>query len=209
MPPSEARAPSFPRQVLLVLHKDLVVEWRSREIIYTMVFFAALVVLIFAFAFADDGQPMAQVAGGILWVVVAFSGTLGLGRIFHRELDGETHLALLLSPTSPAALYLGKLLGVMLLAGLTEAVVVPMITLLFNLRVHSLPLLLALLALGTAGFAAVGCLLAAALMHGRGREALLGALLYPIVTPVIIAGSKGTAALMAGPAEAAGVMGRL
>jgi len=194
------------RQVLLVVSKDLLVEWRSKEVLYTMVFFAVLVVLLFSFAFSSQGQPMHKVAGGILWVVVAFSGTLGLGRVFLRELEGETHRTLLLCPGSPAAIYLGKLAGVFLLSALTQAVVVPLLVVLFHLQVFSIPLLLLLLLLGTVGFAAVGCLFAATLMQSRSREVLIGILLYPIVTPVIIAGAKGTAALMAGPAEAATVM---
>jgi len=196
----------FLTQLLQIALKDLRVEWRSREILYTMSFFAVLVIVIFAFAFAREGQPMEQVAGGILWVVIAFSGTLGLGRAFDREREGDTQRALLLSPVSRAALYLGKLLGVFIFITLAEAVVVPLEVLLFNLRVTSPLLLAALLVLGTLGFSAVGCLFAATLMQSRSRDVLLSILLFPIVTPVIVAGAKGTAALMAGPAEAAGAL---
>ncbi len=196
----------FQRQVWLVLAKDLLVEWRSREVFYTMLFFAVLVVVIFAFAFARDGQPMHQVAGGILWVVVVFAGTLGLGRVFHRELEGDTSRALMLSPLAPAAIYLGKMLGVLFLVALVEMAVLPLLLLLFGLTVQSMPMILALLLCGTVGFAAVGCLFAATLMQSRARDVLLGLITYPIVIPVVVAGAKGTAALMAGPAEAAGAM---
>ena len=209
MPPAEpARRSqtSFGRQLLLVAFKDLQVEWRSKEIIYTMVLFAVLVVVIFSFAFARRGQPAAEVAGGILWVVVAFAGTLGLTRFFGREMEDGTQRVLMLSPASPAAVYLGKLLGVLSFMALTEAVVLPLLVILFGLTVSSTPMLLALLALGTLGFAAVGCLFAATLSQSRGRDVLLGVLLYPIVTPVIVAGAKGTSALMAGPEEAAAAL---
>ena len=208
MPPSERSpvTPSFARQVLLITAKDLTLEWRSREIVYSMVLFSALVVIIFSFAFAREGMAPAGLAGGILWVVVAFAGTLGLSRFFSREQQDETHRALLMCTTSPAAVYLGKLAGVMLFMVLTEAVVVPMLVLLFGLEVSSPLLLVALLLLGTLGFSAVGCLFAATLAGSRGRDVLLGVLLYPIVTPVIVAGTKGTSALMAGPHQVAEVM---
>ncbi len=197
---------AFIGHVLQIVAKDLRVEWRSREILYTMSFFAILVVVIFSFAFARQGQPMHQVAGGILWVVIAFAGTIGLGRMFDRERENDTHRALLLCPASRAAIYLGKLVGVFLFISLTEAVIVPLLVVLFELTVVAPGLLLGLLILGTAGFSAVGALFAATLMQSRSRDVLLGILLFPIVTPVIVAGAKGTAALMAGPEEAAGGM---
>ncbi len=202
-PSPEARA-SMLSQVLAILRKDLRVEWRSREILYTMTFFAVLVVVIFAFTLVERGRPVAPLAGGMLWIVVAFAGTLGLGRMFDREREGDTHRALLLSPVNRAAIYLGKLLGVILFIALSEAVVVPLLFVLFDLEVASLPRFLLLLLLGTVGFAAVGSLFAATLMQARSRDVLLPILLFPIVTPLIVAGAKGTAALFAGGAEAAG-----
>ena len=149
---------------------------------------------------------MEQVAGGILWVVVVFAGTLGLGRVFHRELEGDTNRALLLSPTPPAAIYLGKPLGVILLIALVQAGVVPLLLLLFDLRLAAVAPLLALLAAGIAGFAAVGCLFAATLMQSRAREVLLGLITYPLVIPVVVAGSKGTAALLAAQPDVAAAL---
>jgi len=209
VPPSEPRpsprAPSVLGVVLQIARKDLLVEWRSREILYTMSFFAVLVVVIFSFAFVGEGKSGA-VAGGILWVVIPFAGVLGLGRAFDRERDGDTHQALLLSPASRAAIYLGKLLGVFIFISLSELVVVPLLLLLFSLRASSPSLLGGLLLLGTLGFAAVGSLFAAPLMQSRSRDVLLPVLLFPIITPLVVAGAKGTAALLAGPGELAGAM---
>lgn len=209
-PPAKERAAAgAPRrsspvgQIWQLLAKDLRVEWRSREIVYTMCFFAVLVVIIFCFAFVGPGSRQPQVAGGILWVVIPLAGTLGIGRAFEREREGETHRALLLSPVSPAAIYLGKLLGIVVLIGLAEVVVVPLLFLLFDLQVgvSGLLLLLLLLLLGTVGFAGVGSLFGAALLQSRSRDVLLAVLLFPIVTPLLLAGAKGTGALLAGEAE--------
>lgn len=204
-PESEGRS-HFAAHVLQILAKDLRVEWRSKEIVYAMVFFGVLVVVIFSFAFARHGQPMHNVAGGILWVVVAFAGTLGLTRFFDRE--RETQRALLLCPVSRSAIYLAKVLGMVIFIGITEAVVLPLLVLLFGLRVQlaELGLLVSILVAGTAGFAAVGSLFGASLMQSRSRDVLLGILIFPIVTPVIVAGAKGTAALLATPADPAAAL---
>ena len=63
--------------------------------------------------FVHDGRAVDNAAAGILWVAVAFSGTLALGRTFERERQGETLRALLLGPTARAAVYLGKLTAVL------------------------------------------------------------------------------------------------
>jgi heme exporter protein CcmB len=192
----------FLHAALAVAGKDLRIEMRAKEIAYAMVFFAALVVLLFAFAFTREGRSDRNAAAGILWIAVALSGTLGLGRAFDREREGDTMRALLLAPVSRAAIYVGKLLGIVALMLVTEVVATPLVALLFDspLVGHPLPLAV-LLACGTLGYAAVGALFAAMLMRTRGRDVLLGILLYPIIVPVLIAGARGTEALLASPLD--------
>jgi len=188
----------FLRTVWLITHKDLVIEVRSREIVYTTLFFAVSCVLVFAFGFVREGRPIEDGAAGILWIAIAFSGTLALGRAFERERQSETLRALLASPADRAAIYVGKLTGILLLMAVVEVVVAPLVALMFQAAFFShLVLMVALLAAGTTGFAAVGTLFAAMLVRARSRDVLLPVLLYPITVPVIIAGVRGTAALIA------------
>jgi heme exporter protein B len=177
---------------LLVLKKDFAIEARSREVVYTTVFFAVSCVLLFSFAFVQEGAPLGDAAAGILWIAVAFSGTLALGRSFERERQGETLKALLMAPAPRPAIYVGKLLGMILLMAVTEIALVPLIALLFQADLFARPLpLLALLASGTVGFAAVGTLFAAMLVRSRTRDVLLPILLYPVTVPVMIQASRG------------------
>ena len=184
------------RFALLIARKDLLVEARSRELAYTTLFFAVACVLVFSFAFVVEGKAIDGAAAGILWVAVAFSGTLALGRAFERERQSETLRALLLAPAEPTAVYLGKLASLLVLMGAVEIVIVPIIGLLFGAPIGRAPwLLAALLAAGTIGFAGVGTLFAAMLVRAHSRDVLLPVLLYPITVPVIIAGVRGTGAL--------------
>jgi heme exporter protein B len=182
----------------VIARKDLVVEMRSRELAYTTLFFAIACVLVFAFAFIRQGRAPEDVAAGILWVALAFSGTMALGRAFERERQAETLRALLLAPIERASIYLGKLAGLLVLMAAVEAVVVPLVALLFDAPLWRAPgLLIALLAAGTLGFAGVGTLFAAMLVRAHSRDVLLPILLYPITVPVMIAGVRGTAAIFA------------
>ena len=96
------------------------------------------------------------------------------------------------------AFYVGKLLGVLAAAGRrSRAIVVPLVALMFQAPLFAHPLImLGLLVTGTVGFASVGTLFAAMLVRARSRDVLLPVLLYPITIPVIIAGVRGTAALL-------------
>ncbi len=181
----------------LVTRKDLLIEFRSREIVYTTLFFAISVMLVFSFSFVREGVAVDGAAPGILWVAIAFSGTLALGRTFERERQNETLRGLLMSPADRPALYLGKLAGILLLMAAVEVVVVPMVAFMFQAPLFRYPAILTgLLVTGTLGFAAVGTLFAAMLVRTRSRDVLLPLLLYPITVPVIIAGVRGTAALL-------------
>ena len=186
----------FFRVAALVVRKDLTVEVRSFEILSTTLFFAVTVVLIFAFGLVKEGVPLDDVAAAILWIALSFSGTLALGRTFERERQADTLRALLLAPADRPAIYAGKLAGILLLLGIVEAVLVPLVGLFFQAPVMaSIGWLAALLAAGTVGFAAVGTLFAAMLVRARSRDVLLPVLLYPMTVPVMIAGVRGTAAL--------------
>ena len=192
----------FLRVAWLVAVKDLTVEIRSREILSTTVFFAISCVLVFAFALVKEGRTVVDASAGILWVAIAFSGTLALGRTFERERYTDTLRALMLAPAERPALYVGKLIAVTAMILGAEVLLVPLVALLFQAPLFDRPVLLvALLGVGTLGFAAVGTLFAAMLVRARSRDVLLPVLLYPITIPVIIGGVRGTAALMTSPAD--------
>ena len=192
----------FVRTALLVLKKDFAIEVKSGEILYTTLFFAMSCVLVFAIAFVKEGQPVEGAGTGILWIAVFFAGNLALGRTFERERHGETLKALLLAPAPRAAIYVGKLAGIVLLLSLTECFVVPAVAFLFHAPLFERPALMAaLLLLGTIGFASVGTLFAAMLVRTRARDAFLPILLYPITIPVTIAGVLGTSALVQTPVD--------
>ena len=95
-PEGHFSTPGFFRVVCLMVMKDLAVETRSKEIVYTTIFFAVSCILVFAFGFVQEGREVGHVAAGILWVTVTFAGTLALGRAFERERQNETLKAILI-----------------------------------------------------------------------------------------------------------------
>lgn len=188
---------SILRDGWIVTKKDLRVELRSKEILLTTAYFGFLVVLVFSFSFFHGDAPIPAVAAGILWVALAFAGTLGLGRVFEREREGDCIRALLLTPIARPSLFLGKALGVFLFMLVVEAVVVPAVFFFFNLPItgdRATKLALVLL-LGTVGYSVIGTLLASMLLRAQAKDVLLTIVLYPVVLPLLIVGVKATAAL--------------
>jgi heme exporter protein CcmB len=184
------------RAIWLIVRKDVTVEVRSRELAYTTLFFAISCVLVFAFSLVQEGRAAQGVGPGVLWMAIMFAGNLALGRTFERERQSETLRALMLVPAPRPAVYLGKLSAIVILLVLTEAVLVPIVALLFESALLAHPFwLIAVVAAGTIGFAAVGTLFAAMLVRARSRDVLLPVLLYPITVPVLIAGVRATVAI--------------
>lgn len=188
----------FWRYTWLVAGKDLRIEGKSREVLYTMGFSAALVVLVFSFAMANATDPAQAplTAAGVLWAATLFTGTVALARVLDRERENEAMRALLLSPAPRSAIYAGKLLAVTLFMLAVEVGLAALLAVLFGAAVFAHPgWLAAVLLLGTVGFAAAGVVFSAALLRARSRDALLGALLFPIVIPVLLAASRATACM--------------
>ena len=187
----------FLRLVAAVAGKDLKVELRSREILYTMTLFAAVIVVVFSFAFVKGQQALVAAVPGVAWAAVVFAGTIGLGRAFEREREGDTLRALLLTPAPRLAVFAGKAVAIAVLVLAVEAVVLPLCLLFFNLDLGAGVAHLALvMALGGLGFAIVGTVFAAMLLRTTSRDVLLPVVLYPILVPMIMAGTKATAALL-------------
>lgn len=192
-------AVGFFAHVGAVARKDLRVELRSREVVYTMLFFGAMVMLIFSFAFVEGrtGKAIGDVSAGLLWISVLFAGTLGLSRAFDREREDNTMRGLLLAPVPRAAIFLGKAISIAVFILTAELVVVPMIGVLFKAPLGRDPVALVVaLALATIGFSIVGSVFASMLLRSRARAVLLPVTLYPILVPMMIAAAKATGAII-------------
>lgn len=190
------RVTPFLRAMGAVVWKDLAAEWRSRELLTAMLVFALLVIFIFNFSLELNPQLRGQVAPGVLWVTLAFAGTLGLNRSMAVEKDRGCLDGLLLAPVDRTAIYFGKTLANWLFMLLTAAVVLPIYALFYNdVRVFQ-PGLLAVVLLGSFGYVAVGTLLATMAVQTRTRDILLPILLFPVVIPLLIAAVKASGGIL-------------
>lgn len=197
------------RKLVALIWKDLLAEFRTRELLSSMLLFALLVVVVFNFAFAPGSRSTMEAAPGILWVAFTFAGVLGLHRAFAHEVENGCLHGLMLAPVDRGLIFLGKMTGNVIFILLVEIITLPLFAVLFNISVISgLDRLAVIFLLATIGFAAVGTLFSAIAINTRTREIMLPILLFPVEVPVILAAVNATAAVISGK-DWAGIAGWL
>lgn len=184
-----------------VAWKDLAVERRTKANFNSVVFFAALTLLLFGFALGADTEALKAASSGVLWLTVLFSGVLVFNRSYQTELDTGALEMLLLYPGERWAIFAGKLLANLAFVLLVEAVILPVAVVLYHMPLGNAPFgVIGVMLLGTLGFVTLGTFYAAMASRVRSREVLLPLLLFPMLVPVLIAAVQATAALLAGDA---------
>ena len=190
---------NYLRHIFDHLHKDLRLEWRSRDSINGMLFFALLVVVIFGLAFDPTSYPTTtrQIAGGILWVALLFASITALNQSWTRELRNQVLEAQRMAPSPASALFLGKVISNMLFVLVVEIVLGPIFIVFFNLHVlGNIWLLILILPLGTWALVVNGTFFAALGLRARNRELLLPLLLLPISLPALLAMVQATTGVL-------------
>ncbi|MCL4254620.1 MAG: heme exporter protein CcmB [Anaerolineae bacterium] len=183
------------KTVLAIIRKDLRAELRSKELVSTMVLFTLLSVLVFSFALELDRTARQELVNGILWVTLVFASILGLNRSLatERELGGMD--AMMIAPIPRMAIYIGKMVGNFLFVLVVGLVLLPIMTILYNITLIQIPLLVTML-LGTFGLSAIGTLLAAMTAQTRSRETLLPIAMLPVIIPLLLVVIAAASAVM-------------
>jgi heme exporter protein B len=196
---SQARVEA--RRVLAIAWKDLTAERRSKATLNGVAFLAAIMLLLFGFAFGADPAAFEGGGAGMIWLTVLFSGVLAFNRSYERELDQGALETLLLYPGDTRSIFLGKLLANLGFVLFVVAVLLPAAVLLYGLPIGRAPLaIIAVVLLGTFGFVTLGTFYAAMASRLRAREVLLPLLLFPMLVPLLLAAVQATNALLGGDA---------
>jgi heme exporter protein B len=187
--------------VLSHLRKDLRLEWRSRDSINGMLFFALLIVAVFSLAFDPTGYPTTarQISGGVIWVAILFASVTALNQSWTREQRNQVLDAQRMAPSPASALFLGKAIANMLFVLAVEAVLAPIFIVFYNLHPLGNTWLLALIMpLGTWALVVNGTFFAALGLRTRNRELLLPLLLLPVSLPALLAMVQATTGILTG-----------
>ncbi len=186
---------------LYIAAKDLRSEFRTKQMLNSMLIFSLIVIVIFSISFGELlGRPemVARLAPGVLWIAFTFAGTLGLSRSFASEMENGCLEGLKLSPIDRGSIYTGKTISGTVVMFIVEILTVPVFIILFNYNIGGIAWLAVVILLGTLGFASVGTLLSSISTSTRTREIMLPVLLLPLMIPVIIPAVMATGKVLAG-----------
>jgi heme exporter protein B len=181
----------------ILLGKELRTEFRSRELLTTTIVFILIVLVLFSFTFDPLSEEARRFGSGLLWLAFLFAASLMLQPCFLREQTNDTLSALRLSVSDPFAIFLAKLAANTLFLLLTELLLLPVFAMMYNVPV--LPVLhwlVLVFFLGSLGISVVGTALSAISAQARMRELLLPLLLLPLLTPILVASTEVTGALL-------------
>lgn len=181
----------------VLLDKELRTEFRSRELLTTTVVFILTIVVLFSFTFDPSVTESRRFGPGLLWLTFLFAASLMLQPGFLREQNNDTLSALRLSVSDPFAIFLAKLGASAIFLLLTEMFMLPIFAVLYNVHILAvLPQIVLVFFLGSLGVAIPGTAFSAISAQARMRELMLPVLLLPLLTPVLIASTEATAALL-------------
>ena len=180
----------------VLVWKDLVQEWRSRDVLTSMFAFAVLSLFIFNYALELSPIDRAEIAPGLIWVVMVFAGTLGLNRSFAAEQDQGSFEGLMMAVPELSVIYLAKMITNLLMMFGLAILVIPIYSLLYNQSLFDLRFF-GILMLGAWGYSAAGTLISSMTVQTRMRDLLLPVLLFPLLLPVNMAVVKSGSAIIA------------
>jgi len=171
-----------------LLRKDLLLEWRGRELVPAMLAFVLGAMVLVRFGLG--GETLAggtRAATGLLWVIVVFTSMLALVRSFAQEREHGIWDGLLSTPADRSAIWGARATATFLFLAVTQAVALPLFWLFFlqEGRAPNLAVLIAALLLADAGVAMLGSLLAGLATHVRAREVLLPVMFLPFMLPLV------------------------
>ena len=184
------------------LVKDLRIEWRSKDAINSMLFFALLVVVLFSLAFDPTLAVSRQIAGGILCVATLFASVSALNQAWARELRHQVLDAQRMTPAPASSLFLAKVIANFLFVTVVQLLLAPLFIMFYNLHALGQGWLLAVvLPLGTWALVVNGTFFAALSIRSRNRELLLPLILFPIFIPALLAMVQASTGILTGESD--------
>ena len=186
-----------------ILSRDLRVAFRRwSELAHPLIFFS-IVVTLFPLALSPTAGQLREVGIGVLWVATLLSSLLALDGLFRGDADDGSLEQLLLSPVSTTVAVYAKVTAHALVTLVPLICLVPLSAYTFNIPSVALPTLVSALLLATPTltvFVGLGAALTVGLRRGG---SIVGLLVLPLTSPLLIFGTRATDLSMNGEPAAA------
>lgn len=178
------------RQALAICRKDLRSEIRTRYSVNGLIMFIVVTISIIKFSLGEE-KLANELYAGLLWIIIFFSNSNGLARVFVAEEDRGTSFLLKLTADSKAVL-LGKLIFNTTLTFIINFVVVLLFIITMDLQIKSPGLFLLVIFFGNFGLSAVMTIIAALISKANSKGSLYPVLSFPLLLPLLMSTISST-----------------
>lgn len=172
------------RYTYSVFRKDIRSEIRNRYVINSLLMFVIITISIIKFSLGDEVVEDA-ILSGLFWIVIFFTAISGLSRVFIKEEETGTSLALKLS-ASPSEIFAGKLLFNFVLTFSLNIVIFFLFTLITGIKILNFPAFLITVVLGNFGIVVSSTIIAAIIAKANSKGTLYPVLSFPVLLPLLI-----------------------
>jgi len=181
-----------------VIRRDLMLAWRRRTDVATVVLFFLIVVSLFPLGVGAEPNLLRAIAPGIIWVAALLACMLSLQQLFASDHADGVLDQMLLAPAPLSLVVIARAFAHWLISGLPLVVLSPLLAVQFDLPAELYPVLTLSLLLGTPALTLTGAIGAALTLGLRGGGMLLALLVLPLYIPVLILGAGAVDAAASG-----------
>jgi heme exporter protein B len=196
----------------LVFRRDLRIAFRRvSEWANPLLFFVA-VSGMFPLALSPDRLAMSPGEGelyglqslgiGVVWMGALLSSLMGLDRLFLHDVDDGSMEQLVLGPAPLLSIVYGKLAAHWLVSALPLILLVPIVGFVYRLPMGGSVMLAFAMLLATPTLTVLVALGAALTVNLRGAPAIIGLLVLPLASPVLIFGARAAVLALDGESAA-------
>jgi heme exporter protein B len=171
-----------------IFYTEVLLLWRrSHEWLYPLAFFM-MTMSLFPLAFTADPLFLKKIMPGCIWLALLFATLLANGNIFATEVEDGYLEQLILSDTPLTLVIFIKIIAHWLIVQFPLILIAPLIGLVFHLNVDTIVMLCVTMFLGSPILTLIASLSVALTFGLRQQGVMLGLLMLPLITPVLIFG---------------------
>ena len=168
--------------------RDIRLGWRQGGSTAVILGFFVIATSLFPLGLGPEGDFLARIAPGILWVMALLTSLLSFDRVWHGDFEDGSLDEMLCGVLEPTLVVSGKMLGHWLGVMIPLVLLVPVMGMLLNLPMSALPVIVISFVIGTPALSFYGSIGAALTLGVRRGGALLALLVMPLFIPTLIFG---------------------
>ena len=177
--------------LLNLIKKELLIEFRSKQIILSMLIFGLAIILIFALSSNISSEILSNYSAGMFWLMNLFIVVIGVHRSFAYEKEFDAFSLLVSAPVDRGLIFLSKWVSGFIFITTTQLIIIaPFFKLLLLDTPDNLILFLSTSMLINLGMMAIANLVSGIVIRSSFSEVLLPLLMFPLLSPLMIAATK-------------------